>query len=115
MQLQNDDSDSDSSSEILFFRQKYFPDVSLLSAKEKELLLRQIEQDFRLGRNGAQTIPENFFNDFAAKVESAHKISIALAYLSKLPQFGQYRVRLAATFPATNSTTPAENNAQASD
>ena len=23
--------------------------------------------DFRLGRNGAQTIPENFFNDFGSK------------------------------------------------
>lgn len=31
--------------------------------------------DFRLGRNGAQKIPENFFNDFGSKVESAHKVS----------------------------------------
>ncbi|CAG5079600.1 Oidioi.mRNA.OKI2018_I69.PAR.g9292.t1.cds [Oikopleura dioica] len=59
--------------ELLYIRQKYFPDVSLLTSKEKEFLLRQIEQDFRLGRNGQQTIPESFFAEFAAKVESSHK------------------------------------------
>ena len=40
MQLQNEDSESSESSEVLFFRQKYFPDVSLLSAKETAVLIR---------------------------------------------------------------------------
>ena len=39
-QLQNEDSESSESSEVLFFRQKYFPDVSLLSAKETAVLIR---------------------------------------------------------------------------
>lgn len=40
MQLQYEDSDPNESPEVLFFRQKYFPDVSLLSAKETAVLLR---------------------------------------------------------------------------
>ena len=40
IQLQNEDSESSESSEVLFFRQKYFPDVSLLSAKETAVLIR---------------------------------------------------------------------------